>query len=287
MRSFKSVMIIFVTLSLIIGLSIISPKYVTLNKNNTTNLGIVENNVISTDNVLIWETIDNPDYLDPHVDYETFGSWISYNVYETLYTYPWDSASAELEIPLLAAGPPTVSVSELIYTIELRQGITFHDGTPFNASCVKWNIERAMKIFYLDGPVWMIAEALKGGAAVEAEAGDWGPSSYQFELAFDNWVSTSNSINIINTYTIQLILEAPFAAFIPALSSSVGSMMSPSYAILHASSPSYANWDDYGVDYGEYDNYMSEHMCGTGPYMLTKWMPDKRRFTRYCLYQNK
>ena len=30
------------------------------------------------------------------------------------------------------------------YTFQLREGVTFHDGTPFNAEAVKWNLERAM-----------------------------------------------------------------------------------------------------------------------------------------------
>ena len=79
-----------------------------------------------------------------------FGDWISYNVYETLYTYPWDSYDNDPDIPLLATSAPLISSDGLNYTITLREGITFQDGTPFNASCVRWNIERAMKIFYQD-----------------------------------------------------------------------------------------------------------------------------------------
>ncbi|MFW9890195.1 MAG: hypothetical protein ACFFER_18580, partial [Candidatus Thorarchaeota archaeon] len=41
---------------------------------------------------IVWETFGNPTYLDPHVNYESFGSWIFDNVYETLFTYPWDSS---------------------------------------------------------------------------------------------------------------------------------------------------------------------------------------------------
>jgi len=227
------------------------------------------------ENTLIWETIGNPDYLDPHVDYETFGSWISYNVYETLYTYPWDSAVTSPDVPLLAASAPEVTNGGLNYTIELREGITFHDGTPFNASCVKWNIERAMKIFYPDGPVWMLAEPLKGGAAVEAAAFDTGPSSPEFKAAFDDWVANSGAIEVLDTYTIRFVLAEPYSPFIAALTYEVGAIMSPSFCILHASDAAWATWDDYGVDYGEYDNYMASHTCGTGPYMLTDWVPDQ------------
>jgi peptide/nickel transport system substrate-binding protein len=50
-------------------------------------------------------------------------------------------------------------------------------------------------------------------------------------------------------------------------------MMSPSYAIAHASDPTWATWEDYGVDYIEFYNYMSDHMCGTGPYIQSVWAP--------------
>ncbi|RLI55336.1 MAG: hypothetical protein DRO87_09115 [Candidatus Thorarchaeota archaeon] len=227
------------------------------------------------ENTLIWETIGNPDYMDPHVNYESFGSWIHYNIYETLYTYPWDSAVTDPDVPLLAASAPVLSGDGLNYTITLREDITFHDGTPFNASCVKWNIERAMKIFYPDGPVWMIAEPLLGGAAVETAAFTYGPSSAEFKAVFDDWVANSSSIIVLDTYTVRFRLADPYPAFIAAMTYEVGAMMSPSFAIAHATNTTYANWEGYGVDYGEYENYMADHTCGTGPYMLTNWVPDQ------------
>ncbi|RDE15022.1 MAG: hypothetical protein C4K48_04920 [Candidatus Thorarchaeota archaeon] len=227
------------------------------------------------ENTLVWETIGNPDYLDPHVDYETFGSYISYNVYETLYTYPWDSAVTDPSVPLLAASAPVMSADGLNYTITLRTGIKFHDGTPFNASCVKWNLERAMKIFYPDGPIWMIAEPLVGGSAVEAKAYSAGPSSAAFIAAFENWVANSSAIIVIDANTIRFRLVEPYLPFIAALTYEVGAVMSPTYAIAHATNATYATWAGYGVDYGEYDNYMASHTCGTGPYMMTTWIPDQ------------
>ena len=36
----------------------------------------------------------------------------------------------------------SVSPDGLQYTFKLRQGVTFHDKTPFNAEAVKWNFDR-------------------------------------------------------------------------------------------------------------------------------------------------
>ena len=226
------------------------------------------------DDEVIWETVGSPEFLDPHVNYEGFGDWIFYNVYETLYTYPWDGSSSPPLVPLLAASDPLVSSDGLHYTIELRTGIRFHDGTPFNASCVKWNIERALKISFPWGPSWMIAEPLKGGKAlVDAAIEDAGEGSIAFTTAFDEWIASSGAINVIDDDIIQFILEEPYPAFISVLAAPVGSMMSPTYAIAHASDPAWATWGDYGVDYSEFYNHMSDHMCGTGPYKQNIWAP--------------
>ena len=45
-------------------------------------------------------------------------------------------------IPVLAASMPTVSADGKTYTFTLRTGVTFHDGTPFNAAAVKFNYDR-------------------------------------------------------------------------------------------------------------------------------------------------
>lgn len=236
------------------------------------------------EDTLIWETIGNPDYMDPHVNYESFGSWVQYNIYETLYTYPWDSAVTDPDVPLLAESAPVLTDGGKNITIALREGITFHDGTPFNASCVKWNVERAMKIFYPDGPVWMLAEPLKGGAAVESSAFGDGPSSPEFAAAFDDWVANSGAIVVLDDYTVRFVLEEAYVPFIAAMTYEVGAMMSPSYAIAHASDAAWATWEDYGVDYGEFENPMTTQTCGTGPYMLTEWVPDQ--FIQLDQYDN-
>jgi peptide/nickel transport system substrate-binding protein len=47
-------------------------------------------------------------------------------------------------VPMLAASLPTLSKDKLTYTIQLRQGVLFNDGTPFNAPAVVTSIQRYM-----------------------------------------------------------------------------------------------------------------------------------------------
>lgn len=235
-------------------------------------------------NTLVIETIGNPDSMDPHVNYERFGSNLHFNIYETLYTFPWGSNNTEPSVPLLAAAAPSVSSDGIQYNITLRQGVIFHDGTPFNASCVKWNIERAVKMFETHGPVWMILQPLDGGIEVETAAFEEGTHSVQFRNAFDNWIENSNAMVVLDTYTIQFNLRCPFAPFISALTYSIGSMMSPTYVLTNPNSdpgPMHSHW---GVDYGGSDTYMNNHTCGTGPYMLTEWRPNE--FVRMDIFDD-
>lgn len=227
---------------------------------------------------LIIETIGNPVSLDPHVNYETRGGAIQEQVYETLYYYPFGTADTVPSVPLLAASAPEISADGKQYNITLRQGITFHDGTPFNASVAKWNFERAVKAFRLAGPVWMIIEPILGGLALEdiAYDPDLGPASPEFAAAFDNWTANSGAIVVLDNYKIQYNLAEAFAPFIPAMTYRVGAMMSPTFVLSNPcndSVPVGGDWrEHYGNDYGEWQSvYMEDHMCGTGPYMLDEW----------------
>ena len=223
---------------------------------------------VPAEDILIWEDYWYYDLFDPHTTNDPHSWDIFYNIYETLYTSPFNESSIRPDLPLLASALPSVSPDGLNYTIILRQGITFHDGTPFNASCVKWNFERGMKIFSPIGSVWTYAELLVGGKIVSEIADEYYPQSSEFKAVFDDWIATSGAIEVIDLYTIRFVLEEPNEGFLAVLSTPCTSMMSPTYAIAHASDPSWATWDTFGVDYGEEDNWMHEHTCGTGPYTL-------------------
>jgi peptide/nickel transport system substrate-binding protein len=157
----------------------------------------------------------------------------------------------------------------------LRQDITFHDGTPFNTSCVKWNIERALKISYDLGHSWLLADVLKGAKAVREAAEIDGTSSAAFRAAFDDWVNNSGSIEISDAYTIQFVLESPFSPFLQILALPVCSMISPSYALGNPNSDQGTMDSHWGVDYGEVHTWMEDHTCGTGPYTLDEWRPNE------------
>jgi peptide/nickel transport system substrate-binding protein len=131
------------------------------------------------DRVIIGTTL-KPRTIDPADSYDLGGLLIVYNLGETLYTY--ESGTTNLK-PLLATELPRISSDGLIYRIPLRQGVTFHDGTPFNAGAMVFSLNRFLK---------------NGGE----------PS---FLLS-----DTIDTVKASGKYEIIITLKKPFAAF-PAL----------------------------------------------------------------------
>ncbi|NJM69919.1 MAG: peptide ABC transporter substrate-binding protein [Scytonema sp. RU_4_4] len=83
-----------------------------------------------------------PRTLDPADAYELASLGLVYNMSDRLYTY--EPGSTEVK-PQLATALPKVSQDGLTYTIPLRQGVVFHDGTPFDAKAMAFSLERFIK----------------------------------------------------------------------------------------------------------------------------------------------
>ncbi len=65
-----------------------------------------------------------------------------YNLGDRLYTY--SPGTTELK-PQLATALPKISEDGLTYTIPLRQGVLFHDNTPFDAKAMAFSLQRFIK----------------------------------------------------------------------------------------------------------------------------------------------
>lgn len=89
--------------------------------------------------------------VDPHIYYEGEADIVIDAVYEGLFTYEGPESKI---VPVLATGYD-VNEDNTEYTIYLRENVTFHDGTPFNADAVLYNYERQKAIN--EGPAWMLS----------------------------------------------------------------------------------------------------------------------------------
>lgn len=167
--------------------------------------------------------VAEPKALDPHTVTAVNDFRILVNIYEGLVQFQDGSLSVE---PALAEDWD-ISDDGLTYTFYLREGVTFHDGTPFNAEAVKFNFDRMLDDTH--------------------PFHDTGP----FPLAF--FFSSIEETNVIDEYTVELVLNAPFAPLLSNLAYPTGLMVSP------------ASVEEHGEDYGR-------NPAGTGPYQFTEWV---------------
>jgi len=90
-----------------------------------------------------------PDYLDPALAYDTEGYTAMYDTYIPLLTYAHAGGEAGSKvIPGLAKALPEISDGGRTYTLFLRKGLKYSDGTPVRASDFTRAVER---IFLVNG----------------------------------------------------------------------------------------------------------------------------------------
>ncbi len=90
---------------------------------------------------IFFATSTDPLGLDPALTDDNDSANMCANLYESLLRFKRGTVEVE---PALAESW-TISDDGLVYTFNLRKGVKFHDGTPFNADAVKFNFDRQSK----------------------------------------------------------------------------------------------------------------------------------------------
>src|SRR5829696_10571843 len=85
-------------------------------------------------------TVGEPPMLDPMVSTADLVGMVTQHFFETLYTFDksWKVT------PLLAAAMPDLSEDGNVYTIRLRDGVSFHDGSHMTSADVVASLKRWM-----------------------------------------------------------------------------------------------------------------------------------------------
>jgi len=229
-------------------------------------------NFSSTD-PLIFDQPERPDTLDPHVTFSTPGWGIVQQIYQTLVNY--NGSSYTTYVPVLAKSW-SVSADNLNYTFVLRQDVHFSNGDPFNAYVMWFSLYRAIVMnqagsFILQENFWLPGVTYYSGANESANATAWvtnalnswdffNPTTEQKALmAADN-----NSFQAVDAYTIVLhggngYLDAfPYAFLLASISGPIASAVDPKVIQQNGQ-----------VHYTQENTWMTTHMVGTGPYVLT------------------
>jgi peptide/nickel transport system substrate-binding protein len=150
-----------------------------------------------------------PESLDPQISYTVEGWSALYDTYIPLLTYAHAEGQAGSEVvPGLAEGLPKVSDGGKTYTLTLRKGLKYSDGTPVRASDFKATVERMFKL-NSGGSVFYTsivgAEAFAAGKAKEISGIETEDASGKI---------TIHLTEPRGTFTDELGL--PFVALVPA-----------------------------------------------------------------------
>ena len=111
-----------------------------------------------------------PDYLDPGLSYSQEGWLAMYNTYLPLLTYKHaDGAEGAEVVPALAENLPEVSDGGKTYSLTLRKGLKYSDGTPVRASDFTATVER---LFEVESPGSPFYEGIVGAEEFAAGKAD-------------------------------------------------------------------------------------------------------------------
>ncbi len=130
---------------------------------------------------------------DPPVGWDSASEWIEMNVYDCL-VFP-DRETGEM-VGWLAES--WENLDDTTWRLSLRQGVTFHNGTPFTAEDVKFSIDRIIN-----------------------------GSREQF-IVFNQWAFV-DTVTIIDDYTIEITTDYPDPAFLSEISGTGCGVVSKAY----------------------------------------------------------
>jgi peptide/nickel transport system substrate-binding protein len=177
-----------------------------------------------------------PDYLDPALSYTQEGWTAMYDTYLPLLTYKRaNGEEGGKVVPGLAESMPKITNGGKTYTLTLRKGLKYSDGTPVKASDFKSSIERLFKISSPGSPFY---ESIVGAEKfAETKAGGI-PG-----------IKTDDA-----TGKVEIDLTAPRGTF----TNELGMLFA---ALLPAGTPA--------------KNLSADPPPATGPYMITKSEPGR------------
>jgi peptide/nickel transport system substrate-binding protein len=181
--------------------------------------------------------------IDPADAYDYFGDNLIYNLGDGLVDYRPGSSQY---LPGLATSW-NASADGKVWTFNLRQGVTFPDGTPFNANVVNYSVNRQFVIQEAAGPFV--------GAGIGS---------------FTSVVGSEGALNhtqVMGTYKINFYLNQPLAAFLGMMAFTAMYPVNPNVAVM----PPHPNPGNSVGVINYTGNVATENPNGLGPYTLTSW----------------
>jgi peptide/nickel transport system substrate-binding protein len=213
----------------------------------------------TTETAFIFGTANGPADWDPHVAWDSASIDVLLQIVEGLYTYDYTNESAPL-VRLLAVNE-SWDVTNTNLTVILKQNVTFHDGTPFNATAAKWNFDR---LNFLCNTSAVVPAPFSAGNISTV-----GVSQLQELYVTPTHEPTIKEVVVNDNYNITIVLTEPYGPFQDLLAFMGSGMFSPT------STPA--------TDY--IDISAGQMPVGTGPFMFNSQATDDYvRLHKYANY---
>ncbi|RCK68100.1 ABC transporter substrate-binding protein [Desertihabitans brevis] len=198
----------------------------------------------------VFAASSDPVMLDPAMasDGETFR--VARQIFEGLVS----TVPGTTELAPLLATEWSSSDDGLSHSFTLREGVTFHDGTPFDADAVCANFERWYNwtgINQSDNITYYYGKLFRGYKGDET--------------------ALYESCSAESPTQVTINLTSPFAAFVQAMTLPAFSMQSPTALEQHNADDTAGTEDD-----PRFSEYATAHPTGTGPFRFGSWERDQQ-----------
>jgi peptide/nickel transport system substrate-binding protein len=199
---------------------------------------------VNNPDAVIFEVHTKSKSLDPATAMDPTGTFLHAQLYESLLKF--DPLRNEV-IPWLAESY-TQAAGGMSYTFKLRQGVKFHDGTEFNASAVKYSIDRSVIMAQPRGAGHFFRGVIRGSTAYSNSA----KKEEHVKAYLDE-----KGVEVVDDYTVTVHLDKVYPPFPLIVGIPFGGMISPGYVEKNG-----------GIIAAQVNDFISNHAAGTGPYML-------------------
>jgi peptide/nickel transport system substrate-binding protein len=225
--------------------------------------------------------------MDPNLAYDTASAGLIQNVMEGLIYFNYTDPTSY--IPMLATEVPSaenggISEDGMVYTFNIRQGVTFHNGNDLTPSDFAYTFQRGLLQSDPNGPQWLLLEPILGYTSgdVTEEIGE-GAYAGDREALLANAAAEELAAVCERTKaaivaddaagTLTFNLAQPWGPFLATLAQSWGATFDMEWAIENGAwDGDCATWQNFYAPGAENDE-LSGIINGTGPYMLDHWTP--------------
>lgn len=195
--------------------------------------------------------------FDPAGTHDLYSAHVHNSIFEGLYTYDYLASPAKL-VPRTAVALPQVSADGLTYTIKVQKGIYFAKDPAFNGKAREltaqdyvYSYKRLLDPSLRSPNSWLLDAKVVGMDKVLEEAKKTGKFNYDTPVA---------GLYAPDRYTLVIKLTQP----------------DQNFPMLLAHQPAGAVAREVIEKYRDKAGFAMKNPVGTGPYVLSKWVPGSR-----------